>query len=119
MEIKEVFQEEVYCLAGHGMESYYRDTDYTGRWMTDDGELFIECFELEEVEYKKDLKLKGSEIYWERWWHELLRYEPLTRDFFETIKIDAIKIRARVYWVHEDKLKCYTQTINTCTGDCE
>lgn len=107
--------------------TYYKDTDYTGRWkiVTNKDckgtDLYIECFELEEVEYEETIWLKGTDYVY-KYWYDFFRGKltPEVKTYpFEEKKT---KIHAKVEWVGSNSLRVAydnEEFINTCQGVCE
>jgi hypothetical protein len=115
--MKTIFKEEKEF--GVGNFSYTRevDSDYTGRWMIQDDDLFIECFDIEE--YDKDcmkLLYRKDHVY-NSWWDRI----NATPSGYEeradgTLRWTEKRVRANVRWVHEDKVRIVYQYINECSG---
>lgn len=113
----------------HGMYgmTYYEDTDYTGRWKIvtnkthNRKDLYIECFELEEVEYEKTVWLKGTDYVY-KYWYDFFRGKLTPEDRIYPFKVNKTKIHAKVEWVSSEYLTVVydnEEFINTCQGVCE
>jgi len=100
--------------------SMWIDSDYTGRWMIRDGDLFIECFDIElvDVEMKEDRyrEVPYYNSFWDRINAKPSGYNKLQDGW---IGWTEQKVKANVRWVSEGDLRVTYQYINECTGDCE
>jgi len=99
--------------------NYYSDTDYTGRWKISNGKLYIECFEVGMTEKKVHYKLVGKEPVYDSIWDRIRATPSRYVETITEMSKFVNKVRANVIWVDEDSLISYSETINTCSGDCE
>lgn len=115
---KEVLEREYTSFAGTEIYKYYKDTDYTGRWKVSKGSLYIECFEINNEDRRVERKLCRQVPVYDTIWRRIIRIPSSYRYDCDVVVTYEDKVYASVRWVHEDLLKSYTETINTCSEVC-
>jgi len=100
--------------------SMWIDSDYTGRWMIQDGDLFIECFDIKLVDVEKREQVYTETLVYDSIWDRIKSIPSrYIKEKSGVITWTEQKVKANVRWVPEEDLRVTYQYINECTGDCE